>query len=200
MTIEEVLREMREYGADGGSGYNPDIAYVWADAIEAAMREPVAYYWMSSKWHRHEVHMAADLPCNAPHDKQPLFTFPPDAAREIEQLQRAIIEEYIPINSYEAMLDRNKKIYRNVIDMKDAEIERLRAELQGPDGFETWKDAAIDERVRRVKAETEIEDKEASLDMMRSRLGERETLLRQCREKNKRLEARATLAGKEGKG
>ena len=39
MTIEEVLREMREYGADGGSGYNPDIVYVWADAIEAAMRE-----------------------------------------------------------------------------------------------------------------------------------------------------------------
>ena len=46
-------------------------------------------------------------------------------------------------------------------------------------------------------AHAEIEDKEASLDMMRSRLGERETLLRQCREKNKRLEARAALAGKE---
>ena len=43
--------------------------------------------------------------------------------------------------------------------------------------------------------DAEIEDKESSLDMMRSRLGERETLLRQCREKNKRLEARAALAG-----
>ena len=83
MKIEDVLREMREYGADGGSGYNPDIVYVWASVIEAAMRE------------------------------------------------------------------------------KDAEIE----------------------------------DKKSSLDMMRSRLGERETLLRQCREKNKRLEARAALAG-----
>ena len=76
-----------------------------------------------------------------------------------------------------------------VVQEKDAEIERLRAELQGPDGFETWKDAAIDERVRRVKTETEIEDKEASLDMVRSRLGQWETLLRQCREKNNQLES-----------
>ena len=45
--------------------------------------------------------------------------------------------------------------------------------------------------------DAEIEDKESSLDMMRSRLGERETLLRQCREKNKRLEARAALAGRQ---
>ena len=38
-----------------------------------------------------------------------------------------------------------------------------------------------------VRLEAEIEDKEASIDMMRSRLGERETLLRQCREQNERL-------------
>ena len=77
---------------------------------------------------------------------------------------------------------------------RDAEIERLKADQQGPDGFDTWKDAAIDERVRRVKAEAEIEDKKASLDMMRTRLGQWETLLRQCREQKERLEARAALA------
>ena len=82
---------------------------------------------------------------------------------------------------------------------RDAEIQRLEADQQGPDGFDTWKDAAIDERVRRVKAEAEIEDKKASLDMMRSRLGQWETLLRQCREQKERLEARAALAGKKGK-
>jgi hypothetical protein len=34
-----------------------------------------------------------------------------------------------------------------------AEIHRLRAALQGPDGYTTWKDAAIAERLRRIKAE-----------------------------------------------
>jgi hypothetical protein len=34
-----------------------------------------------------------------------------------------------------------------------AEIHRLRSEAAGPDGFATWKDAAVAERVRRVRAE-----------------------------------------------
>ena len=34
-----------------------------------------------------------------------------------------------------------------------AEIARLRADVAGPKGFATWQDAAIDERVRRVRAE-----------------------------------------------
>jgi hypothetical protein len=34
-----------------------------------------------------------------------------------------------------------------------AELHRLRHEFKGPDGFATWKDAAIDERVKRVQAE-----------------------------------------------
>ena len=34
-----------------------------------------------------------------------------------------------------------------------AEIHRLRAAVQGPDGYATWQDAATAERVRRVKAE-----------------------------------------------
>lgn len=34
-----------------------------------------------------------------------------------------------------------------------AEIHRLQCEAKGPDGFATWKDAAVAERIRRVKAE-----------------------------------------------
>jgi len=33
-----------------------------------------------------------------------------------------------------------------------SEIHRLRSEAKGPDGFATWKDAAVAERVRRVKS------------------------------------------------
>ncbi len=38
-----------------------------------------------------------------------------------------------------------------------AEIHRLRAEVAGPDGFATWKEAAVAERVRRVRAESAAE-------------------------------------------
>ncbi len=34
-----------------------------------------------------------------------------------------------------------------------AEIHALRATLQGPDGYATWKDAAVAERIRRIEAE-----------------------------------------------
>lgn len=38
-----------------------------------------------------------------------------------------------------------------------AEIHRLRAAVQGPDGYATWQQAAVAERVRRVKAEARID-------------------------------------------
>lgn len=38
-----------------------------------------------------------------------------------------------------------------------AEIHRLRAEVAGPQGYATWKDAAVAERVRRVNAEARID-------------------------------------------
>ena len=37
-----------------------------------------------------------------------------------------------------------------------AECHTLRCEIKGPDGFETWKDAAVYERIERVKAKAEI--------------------------------------------
>lgn len=44
-----------------------------------------------------------------------------------------------------------------------AELHTLRVSVQGPDGFATWRDAAVDERVRRVKAEHEIAALKAAL-------------------------------------
>lgn len=37
-----------------------------------------------------------------------------------------------------------------------SEIIRLRAAIQGPDGFSSWQDAATAERIRRVRAEKEL--------------------------------------------
>lgn len=39
-----------------------------------------------------------------------------------------------------------------------AEIHTLRAAVAGPDGYATWQDAAVAERVRRVKAEGQLKD------------------------------------------
>jgi hypothetical protein len=39
-----------------------------------------------------------------------------------------------------------------------AEIWKLRNEAQGPSGFETWRDAAIEEKIRRVAAEHELNE------------------------------------------
>ena len=43
------------------------------------------------------------------------------------------------------------------------QVHLLKAETSGPDGFATWKDAATDERVRRVKAEAEAARLRATL-------------------------------------
>lgn len=37
-----------------------------------------------------------------------------------------------------------------------AEIARLKAAIQGPEGYASWQEAATDERIRRVKAEREL--------------------------------------------
>lgn len=37
-----------------------------------------------------------------------------------------------------------------------AEIHRLRAAVKGPDGYDSWQDAAVAERIRRVKAEQSL--------------------------------------------
>lgn len=45
----------------------------------------------------------------------------------------------------------DKREYEWRISELEAEIIRLKEELKGPDGYATWKDAAIAERLARVK-------------------------------------------------
>lgn len=59
-----------------------------------------------------------------------------------------------------------------------AEIHRLRAAVQGPDGYATWQDAAVDERIKRVKAERAAQPAQAEPrpDMADAYVGAREDL------------------------
>lgn len=47
-----------------------------------------------------------------------------------------------------------------------AEIHRLRAAVQGPDGFKTWQEAATAERVRRVAVEKQLKELRAALSVV----------------------------------
>lgn len=78
MTIAEVLREMR-------AGLLPKKA--WADAIEAAMREPVAEVVpvIISRRERYTEIRPKGKAATVPGTK--LFTFPPDQRAEIEMLR-----------------------------------------------------------------------------------------------------------------
>jgi hypothetical protein len=157
MTIEEVLKEMQVRVSQGvtrhsGRYMDPSNGLCangwdvqrWADAIEAAMREPVA--WRFNRDDQSSLTVTVHPP---PHSEAfkwtPLYALPPDAETQEED----------GLDYYDKWVEST------------AEIERVRAELQGPDGFETWKDAAIDERVRRRKAETEIERLRADRDKWR---------------------------------
>jgi hypothetical protein len=85
MNVQDVLREMREW-ADRDY---PQIG-AWADALEEAMREPVAWVYPEQFWdHLQEVNAATAyrLPGNPEEGRTPLFEFPLDAAGEIERLQ-----------------------------------------------------------------------------------------------------------------
>ena len=139
MTIQDVLKEMREYGADGGSGYNPDIVYVWADAIEAAMREPVAETWQAVidriapvmeilSDHDEEMYPAeAALALDRARIRRELAALPPDAAGEITVLRE----------DKERLMDRIDGCHQ-AMRKKDAEIERLWALFSH--WYEMWND------------------------------------------------------------
>ena len=81
MNIEDVLREMREYVAD--DNYNPDIDK-WIVTIEAAMREPALTLTdgMVAEWSAH---------FRPPPIGTKFYTFPPDAAGEIERLNGLLL-------------------------------------------------------------------------------------------------------------
>lgn len=72
----------------------------------------------------------------------------------IRQLELGYDELRTVNNRLQARATRAEKAEQEAIELW-ARIHRLEAEAKGPDGFATWKDAATDERVRRVRAEQE---------------------------------------------
>ena len=105
MTIEEVLREMREWDSVASRE--------WADAIEAAMREPKAYISHTSQGDVLDWEPQFDAP-----SRTKLYALPPDAAGEIERLKaevRGSEEEF------------GRLQYK--LDQRFMEIERLKADI-----------------------------------------------------------------------
>jgi hypothetical protein len=75
MSIKEVLREMRNYTSP-----SHPLQMAWADAIEAAMREPVAKVVTTQTGP--EIVRLKDCPLGTR-----LYALPPDAQAEIERLK-----------------------------------------------------------------------------------------------------------------
>jgi hypothetical protein len=137
MTINEVIREMRE--SVGTSVWTRRLA----DELEAAMREPVGVVedviiGASGAFGDHEIRKSrrARWLKNKPPVGTKLYAFPPDAAGEIEQLrdmEEAYLGEVKVRLNCEAEIERIRLEYAEYrtcmgseIDMRDAEIERLK--------------------------------------------------------------------------
>lgn len=75
-------------------------------------------------------------------------------------------EYYLP-NSFQLDTDLEPSDLPEILEPLDsnednpvrlwAEIWKLRSETKGPDDYETWRDAAIDEKMKRVKAEQKLQ-------------------------------------------
>jgi len=107
MTHSEALRDMRRYAED--DNYGPDVG-AWIIAIEAAMREPKAYISHTSQGDVLDWEPQFDAP-----SRTKLFTFPPDAAGEIERLRREI-----------ESANADGEAYAEIAGQEQDEIERLR--------------------------------------------------------------------------
>ena len=117
--IQEVLREMRLYADE--NNYGPDVGR-WLIAIEAGIREPVAYISHTSQGDVLDWEPQFDAPS---HIK--LYAFPPDAQAEI-----AVLRE-----DKERLMDRIDGCHQ-AMRKKDAEIERLWALFSH--WYEMWND------------------------------------------------------------
>jgi len=143
MNIQDVLREMREVDAVAPSD---DVA-CWADALEAAMREPVAWCFTDVNGKPKELTDSPDY--RDEQDKRiytPLYALPPDAAGEIEREEMAKMrligqcaDQLEEIERLEKERDlwreearrlcENTEHWRQEVDKKDAEIKKLREAL-----------------------------------------------------------------------
>lgn len=71
----------------------------------------------------------------------------------IEELKGELRSHKAAIDAMQAERDAAFAIHKEDQLRWISEREALAAQVKGPDGFATWKDAAVDERVKRVAAE-----------------------------------------------
>ena len=125
MNIQEVLREMRELIFD----CDPDDIERWTNAIEAAMREPVAW-----RYRLNGSPVVSIYPPIRPKEWEPLFAFPPDAAGEIKKIteahEDALLDVRTALNEAKGDAEDWHDSYDSIVEefrMRGAEIERLKA-------------------------------------------------------------------------
>lgn len=126
MTPTEVIRELRAE-ADTAESFNR-----WGDALEQAMRGPVAISRVNTTggnagtaWHAAPVDPTLSLPLLA--DGTKLYTLPPDQSAEIERLKAelATCNMQPEIERLKAKCDR----YMDRYDAQQADIERLQTDI-----------------------------------------------------------------------
>jgi hypothetical protein len=117
MTPTDVIREMRKFVADRSlnerTTFLGGVVKEWADALEQAMREPVAEVYASSDSvygeHGTEIHCLPDVPYLPPGTK--LYTLPPTCPHIVTGTEGT---------SYCDLAE-------SAVRERDAEIERLQA-------------------------------------------------------------------------
>jgi len=132
MTADKALREMRERATWHPLDFNPDDLLRWADALEAAMREPVAEIRKSS----HDTWCAfdPDLPPGTN-----LYAFPPDAAAEDRFPQEKTDDRREALRISKLLLKKDAEIERLSHAVRLAASQKLPDEMEAEDKeFADW--------------------------------------------------------------
>jgi hypothetical protein len=88
--------------------------------------------------------------------------------QDIERTSRLVDPMLDPIGKIGGIMqfvEKNLKTAELSVD-DWAELHRLREEIKGPEGYATWKDAAVDEKVKRIKLEKIMEGVNERLDSL----------------------------------
>jgi hypothetical protein len=124
-TVDQIIQEMRRtaYQIDLCEGFVSGAQInVWADALEAAMREPFAWWVDHPGWDASRNTLGGYAVRFKPDTDRPgrtvapLFAFPPDAEEEIRYLRGRLADA-----------TKANDLFQTATD---AEIERLREALQ----------------------------------------------------------------------
>jgi hypothetical protein len=126
MTPTEVIRQMRSAG-ELEIPIPPDDLYCWADALDQAMGKPMAYCFTNANRMPVELtgllsRVKSWLQTKGEQDQRiytPLFTFPPDAAREIERLTRLVEITRFDAKQHSEALDKIERLNAAITQAAD---------------------------------------------------------------------------------